>query len=288
MRASMSSREKPSAVCVRSLVPNEKKSACGGDVAGAKHARGSSIIVPTRKPSPCAQPSSARRRASTSSRAARSSRLVGDERDHDLERRRAAGARVHRARRRGRSRAPASRRSRDARARAGTPRVPSIGLPSSSARMRSSSCSSSAQLRRRPSGAPRSTRSTSSTRSGRNSCSGGSSSRIVTGSPAIASNRPSKSACWSGSSSSSAARRPASSVGHDHRAHLRLAVGGHEHVLGPAQADALGAELARAARVGGRVGVGAHAERAQLVAPAEHGLEALVDARARRAGRRRA
>ena len=61
--------------------------------------------------------------------------------------------------------------------------------------------------------------------------------------------------------------------------HLRLAVGGHEHVLGPAQPDALGAELARAARVLGRVGVGAHAERAQLVAPAEHGVEARVDPR---------
>ena len=35
-------------------------------------------------------------------------------------------------------------------------------------------------------------------------------------------------------------------LAHDHRLHLRLAVGGHEHVLGPAQADALGAELARA------------------------------------------
>ena len=68
-------------------------------------------------------------------------------------------------------------------------------------------------------------------------------------------------------------------VGHDHPLHLRLAVGGHEHVLGPAQADALGAELVRAAGVLGRVGVGAHAKRAQLVAPAEDGLEALVDAR---------
>ena len=44
---------------------------------------------------------------------------------------------------------------------------------------------------------------------------------------------------------------------------------------------------ARAARVLGRVGVGAHAERAQLVAPAEHGVEARVDVRRRRAARRR-
>ena len=57
-------------------------------------------------------------------------------------------------------------------------------------------------------------------------------------------------------------------LGHDHPLHLRLAVGGHEHVLGAAEPDALGAELARAAGVLGRVGVRAHAQRAQLVAPA--------------------
>ena len=37
-------------------------------------------------------------------------------------------------------------------------------------------------------------------------------------------------------------------LGHDHRPHLRLAVRRHEHVLGAAEADALGAELARLAR----------------------------------------
>ena len=51
---------------------------------------------------------------------------------------------------------------------------------------------------------------------------------------------------------------------------------GHEHVLGAAQADALRAELARLAGVLGRVGVGAHAQPADLVGPAEHGLEASV------------
>ena len=66
-------------------------------------------------------------------------------------------------------------------------------------------------------------------------------------------------------------------VGHDHRPHLGLAVLGHEHVLGPAQADALGAQLARLLRVLGRVGVGAHAEPAELVGPLEHALEVLVD-----------
>ena len=93
----------------------------------------------------------------------------------------------------------------------------------------------------------------SSSLRGRNSCSGGSSSRIVTGRPSIASKIPSKSARWSGSSSSSAARRSSSVLGHDHLAHLRLAVGLHEHVLGAAQADALGAEArVRGARRRGR------------------------------------
>ena len=44
---SASSREKPSAVWVRSLVPNEKKSAWRAMRSAMKHARGSSIIVPT-------------------------------------------------------------------------------------------------------------------------------------------------------------------------------------------------------------------------------------------------
>ena len=65
-------------------------------------------------------------------------------------------------------------------------------------------------------------------------------------------------------------------TGHDHRAHLRLAVGRHEHVLGPAQADALGAVLERLQRVGRRVRVGPHAEPADVVGPAQHALEALA------------
>ena len=45
----------------------------------------------------------------------------------------------------------------------------------------------------------------------------------------------------------------------DHLAHDRQPVLGHEHVLGAAEADALGAELAGLGGVLGRVGVGAHA-----------------------------
>ena len=52
IRPSMSSREKPSPVCVRSFVPNEKKSAWRAIWSATKHARGSSIIVPTLKSVP--------------------------------------------------------------------------------------------------------------------------------------------------------------------------------------------------------------------------------------------
>ena len=68
-------------------------------------------------------------------------------------------------------------------------------------------------------------------------------------------------------------------VGHDHRPHLGLAVLGHEHVLGPAQPDALRAELARLLRAGRVVGVGAHPQAPQLVGPLEDAVEVLVDAR---------
>jgi hypothetical protein len=50
--------------------------------------------------------------------------------------------------------------------------------------------------------------------------------------------------------------------------HLLVAVLAEEHVLRAAQADALGAELPRLGGVLGRVGVGAHAEAAQVVGPA--------------------
>ena len=64
--------------------------------------------------------------------------------------------------------------------------------------------------------------------------------------------------------------------GQDRPDHLRAAVGAEEHVLGPAQADPLGAELARPARVLGSVGVRADVQPAQLVGPGEHGPEVLA------------
>ena len=71
-------------------------------------------------------------------------------------------------------------------------------------------------------------------------------------------------------------------VGHDHRPHLRLAVLGHEHVLRPAQADALRAQLARLARVARRVRVRPDLQPPDVVGPAEHGLERLEDLGERR------
>ena len=91
---------------------------------------------------------------------------------------------------------------------------------------------------------------------------------MVTGSPSIASKMPTKSAFWNGSSLASAALRPASS---DARIISRIAsdaVLAEEHVLGAAQADALGAELAGLGGVGRGVGVGADLQLAALVGPA--------------------
>ena len=82
-----------------------------------------------------------------------------------------------------------------------------------------------------------------------------------------------------GSSRSSAARRSSSLDGHDHLAHDRQPLLGQEHVLGAAEADPLGAELARLGGVLGRVGVRAHLQPADLVRPAEDRLEVLVDLR---------
>ena len=55
--------------------------------------------------------------------------------------------------------------------------------------------------------------------------------------------------------------------GHDHLAHHGEPLVAEEHVLGAAQADPLGAELARPDRILGRVGVRAHPEPADLVGP---------------------
>ena len=67
--------------------------------------------------------------------------------------------------------------------------------------------------------------------------------------------------------------------GHDHLAHDRQPVLGHEHVLGPAEADPLRSELARFRGILGRVCVRAHLQAAKTVGPVEDRLEVLVDVR---------
>ena len=136
-----------------------------------------------------------------------------------------------------------------------TPRRPSMGLlswsRSTAASRRTSSGSGSPVARATAIVTIR------SARSGRNSWSGGSRSRIVAGSPSMASSRSVKSARCRGSRTSSAASRSSARVGEDH-AFDEHPSRTQEHVLGPAQADPLGAHRAGARRVLDRVGVRSH------------------------------
>ena len=121
--------------------------------------------------------------------------------------------------------------------------------------------------------------SVASSSGGRNSCSGGSSSRIVTGRPAIASKIPSKSACWNGSSRSSAARRPSSSSARI----ISCTTGSRsspKNMCSVRQRPMPCAPNSRAfAASSGVVGVRAHLQPAHVVGPAEDRLEVLVDLR---------
>ena len=71
-------------------------------------------------------------------------------------------------------------------------------------------------------------------------------------------------------------------VREDHALDDRDAALAEEHVLGAAQADAAGAKRVGELGLVGLIGVGAHAEPAELVGPLEQRVEALVD---RRVGR---
>ena len=99
-----------------------------------------------------------------------------------------------------------------------------------------------------------------SSRLGRNSCSGGSSVRITTGKPSIALNRPAKSLRCMGSSFCERLAAGLLVARQNHRLHVRDAILGEEHVLGAAQADAFGAELAGGFGVARNIRIGAHAE----------------------------
>ena len=139
---STSSREKPSAVWVRSLVPNEKKSACSAIRSATKQAR-------------------AARSSCRSAGASRSPRppprhlvdqlahqlellLVGDQRDHDLEQ---GGSRAPTASAARRSRGPASRRSRGGGRRAARRACRASGW-SPPARARARACARAPRARR--------------------------------------------------------------------------------------------------------------------------------------------
>ena len=75
-------------------------------------------------------------------------------------------------------------------------------------------------------------------------------------------------------------RAPAVLVGgEDHLPHQAEPVGVGEHVLGPAEPDPLGAELAGLGRVLGIVGVRAHAQATHPVRPLQHRREVVVDLR---------
>ena len=113
---------------------------------------------------------------------------------------------------------------------------------------------------------------------GRNSCSGGSSSRIVTGSPL----HRLEDALEVGLLHRQELGQRGAALdlvgGHDHLADDREPVLRHEHVLGAAEADPFGAELACLTRVGRRVRVRVHSQPANLVGPIEDRLEVVVPA----------
>ena len=84
----------------------------------------------------------------------------------------------------------------------------------------------------------------------------------MTGSPSMASRISRKSAFWAARSCSRRGLLLVGRVGEDHRPHDRQPVLAEEHVLGAAQADALGAEVAGDLGVVAGVGVGPHGELA--------------------------
>ena len=244
-------------------------------------ARGSSIIVPTMivrasRRAPARRPAAiATMRACTMS----SSSCHGDQRDHDLghapatpvalaalDRRLEDGARLHLVDLGIGDRQPAAA---DARASGWTRAARRRGRAASRRRRR----------------APSATSAISSSLCGRNSCSGGSSSRMVTGRPCHDLEQLDEVAALHRQDLGQ--RRAAARPRRRRRIISRTATmrsGVEEHVLGAAQADALGAELARRPRVGGRVGVGADLQPARLVGPAPSAWRSRRTAPARRIG----
>ena len=279
----MSSREKPSAVCVRSLVPKEKKSASRAIRSAMKQARGSSIIVPTRKSARSSSPRSADR--STSVAHELELALVGDQRDHDLELRGAA----RRSRTASAARTIASHLhlvdlgEDDAQPHAARPqhRVGLLELAHAIER-RARARRGRRAARSRAARAPRRAR---RGRAGTRAAAG----RAAGSSPAARHRlEQALEVAPAGAAAARPARRAASLVvGHDHRLHLgwRSAA---MNMCSVRHRPMPSAPNSRArARVLGRVGVRAHAEPAQLVGPAAAPSRSARRLRARRAARRR-
>ena len=202
----MSSRENPKAVWVRSLVPKEKNSATSAISPATRAARGSSIIVPhsTWSSWPAslriwrATGSSSSRTWDSSSRVAASGIMISTIGLPPSALTLAAASMMARTCMAYRPGLRMPRR---------TPRSPSIGLAScrsltlasiSVASSRGSASSAPTSTVVWPCWVARATATASSTWSGRNSCSGGSSSRTVTGLPSMAAKMPTKSSRCSG------------------------------------------------------------------------------------------
>ena len=212
--------------------------------------------------------------------------LVGDadQRDHDLGHAASPPGRPHVAARPRGSPAPASRGSRGRVMPSRQPRWPSIGLASASFDPREQRLERSRGRARRRRAAALHLQAWSVR--GRNSCSGGSSSRIVTGSPLIAVKIPrSRRAAWAGAWRARP-RRSSLVVGQDHLAHrgmparrrrtcARCGTGRcpRRRTRGPCARPAGVSALARTA------------SPADVVGPAEQLPKSVVDLR-RRSGRR--
>ena len=276
MRASTSSRLNPKVICVRSLVPKEKKSATSAISSARTAARGVSIMVPMVTARPFLSGALHRRDGVLHPAAGEEHLLAGDgERDHDLDDRLLAGGveldgglhqRPHlHGVEPGLEHAEATPLSTPRR----TPRVPSIGFCSAhdwAAASRSVSAASRPSrrplheqlLHRRQELVQR--RVEQPDRDG----------QAVHGVEDLE-----EVGLLGGAQLLEGGRLLVRGVGEDHRPHDRQAVLAEEHVLGAAQADALGAEVAGDLGVLAGVGVGPHRELAlpDAVGPAEDDVE---------------
>ena len=107
-----------------------------------------------------------------------------------------------------------------------------------------------------------------SSRRGRNSCSGGSSVRIVTGSPSIALKTPAKSSrCIGSSFLQSAIADGPSRCRQNHRAHVPNLLFAEEHMLGAAKTDSFRPKRPRLNRIPRNVCIGTNLHLADTDRP---------------------